>query len=76
MLSLLPDVQGLRVLDAGCGPGALTEIIVNLGASVMAINANAKMVAHARDRLGDRAEIHLARVWRTGGGALLPPTVG
>lgn len=57
LLSLLPEVKGLRVLDAGCGPGLLTEILVGKGASVVAMDANAKMVAHARERLGNRAEV-------------------
>ncbi len=56
-LSLLPDVQGKRVLDAGCGPGVYAEWLVSRGASVVALDANAKMVELARLRLQGRAEI-------------------
>jgi SAM-dependent methyltransferase len=56
-LSLLPDVRGRRVLDAGCGPGAYAEWLVNHGAEVVAIDANARMVELARQRLGDRAQV-------------------
>jgi SAM-dependent methyltransferase len=56
-LSLLPDVQGKRVLDAGCGPGSYAEWLVNNGAGVVAFDVNEKMIQLARERLGDKAEI-------------------
>jgi SAM-dependent methyltransferase len=56
-LSLLPDVKGKRVLDAGCGPGAYGEWLVNRGAEVVAIDANTRMVELARRRIGDRAQV-------------------
>ena len=56
-LSLLPDVNGLRVLDAGCGPGVYAEILVGMGAEVVAVDASPKMVSLARARLGARAEL-------------------
>lgn len=59
-LSLLPPVKGKRVLDAGCGPGIYAEWLVNNGAEVLAIDANEKMVQHARQRLGNRALVTLA----------------
>src|SRR6516225_6970499 len=37
MLSLLPDVRGRRVLDAGCGPGLYAEWLAQQGASVVAV---------------------------------------
>lgn len=61
-LSLLPDVRGLQVLDAGCGPGVYTEWLVARGASVVAFDASPKMVALARARVGDRARVHEAAV--------------
>lgn len=54
-LSLLPDLKGKCVLDAGCGPGVYAEILVGMGAEVVAMDANPKMVAFARDRLGGKA---------------------
>jgi len=56
-LSLLPDVNGKQVLDAGCGPGVYAGILVGLGAEVVALDANTKMVALARKRLGEKAQI-------------------
>lgn len=61
-LSLLPDVKGKRVLDAGCGPGVYAEWLVNRGAEVVAFDANEKMVGLARERLGDRAQIMQANL--------------
>ena len=56
-LSLLPDVRGKRVLDAGCGPGVYAEWLVDSGAEVVAFDANEKMVRLARERLGNKAQI-------------------
>lgn len=58
-LSLIPDVKGKRVLDAGCGPGAYSEWLVSQGADVIAIDASPRMVEHARERLGDSVEVRL-----------------
>lgn len=54
-LSLLSDLKGQYVLDAGCGPGVYAEILVGMGAEVVAMDANPKMAAFARDRLGGKA---------------------
>lgn len=58
MLSLLPDVAGLRVLDAGCGTGILAEILLERGARVEAFDYNEDFVRRARKRLGERAVVH------------------
>ena len=59
-LSLIPDVNGLRVLDAGCGPGFYSEWLLDHGANVTAIDVSPKMITQAQKRLGDRATIRLA----------------
>jgi len=59
-LSLLPDLQGKRILDAGCGPGAYVEIFLDRGAEVVGVDVSPKMVRLARERVGSRAEIHEA----------------
>lgn len=59
-LSLLPDVTGLDVLDAGCGPGVYSQWLLKNGATVTALDASPKMVELARARVGDRAAVHLA----------------
>ena len=61
-LSLLPDVSGKRVLDAGCGPGVYAEWLVAHGAEVVAFDANRKMVRLAKHRLGDKAQVLLGNL--------------
>lgn len=57
MLELCGDVDGLRVLDAACGPGLYAEELLARGADVVAFDASAPMVGLTRDRLGDRLEV-------------------
>lgn len=59
-LSLLPEVSGKRVLDAGCGPGVYSEWLVEHGAEVVAIDASPKMVELAKRRLGLKVDIRQA----------------
>jgi SAM-dependent methyltransferase len=61
-LSLLPDVNGKRVLDAGCGPGVYAEWLVAHGGIVVAFDANEKMVRLARQRLGEKAQVMQANL--------------
>lgn len=56
-LSLLPNVEGKLVLDAGCGPGSYSEWLVEHGAEVVAIDVSPKMVKLAKERLGTRVEV-------------------
>lgn len=52
MLSRLPaDLTGLRVLDAGCGTGAMTVELARAGAKVVAADISPKLIDIARDRL-------------------------
>ncbi len=44
---------GDRVLDVGCGPGALTAHLLSLGAEVAAIDPSAPFVDAARERFPD-----------------------
>lgn len=57
MLSLLPDVEGRRVLDAGCGPGVYAELLLDRGADVFCVDGSQRMVELAGRRLGDRAVV-------------------
>jgi SAM-dependent methyltransferase len=63
-LSLLPPVQGRRVLDAGCGPGIYAQWLVDHGAEVIAFDLSPRMVDLARQRLGDRARVFQADITR------------
>ena len=63
LLSWLPaDMTGLRLLDAGCGTGALAVEAARRGAEVVAIDVAAGLVEIARDR----APAALRIDWRTG----------
>lgn len=59
VLSLLPEVEGKAVLDVGCGPGLYSKRLVELGASVTAIDVSPKMIEHAKVLLGDSADVFL-----------------
>jgi trans-aconitate methyltransferase len=50
VLELLAPLPGERILDLGCGDGALTEKILAAGAIVVAVDAGPDMVAAARAR--------------------------
>ena len=50
VLDLLDPRPGERVLDLGCGDGALSEQLVARGACVLGIDASADMIAAARAR--------------------------
>ncbi|MGA4541415.1 class I SAM-dependent DNA methyltransferase [Uniformispora flossi] len=59
-LALVGDVAGRRILDAGCGAGPLSAALRDRGAVVTGIDASAGMLALARRRLGDDADLHVA----------------
>ncbi|MFI8239304.1 class I SAM-dependent methyltransferase [Streptomyces sp. NPDC085866] len=59
MLALAGDVAGRRILDAGCGSGPLSAALRDRGAVVTGIDASAGMLALARQRLGDDADLHM-----------------
>jgi len=63
-LSLLPSVRGKRVLDAGCGPGAYTEILLKRGAKVVGVDVSPRMLKLARERVGPKATFHHADLTR------------
>ncbi|UVO54115.1 magnesium protoporphyrin IX methyltransferase [Sphingomonas sp. SUN039] len=63
ILSWLPaDMTGLRLLDAGCGTGALAVEAAARGAEVVAIDVAAGLVDIARDRAPSGMNID----WRSG----------
>lgn len=62
VLDLIGDVAGRRVLDAGCGPGLYAEALLERGAEVLGFDASTAMVDLARVRVGDRADIRVARL--------------
>ena len=71
LLGWLPeDLSGRRVLDAGCGTGALAVEAARRGADVVAIDLSATLVGLARERLpqGLRVEFRV--------GDMLDPALG
>lgn len=59
-LSLLPRLDGVRVLDAGCGPGLYAKELVDRGADVVAVDVTPQMIERARATVGERATFHVA----------------
>ena len=60
LLSWLPeDLRGARLLDAGCGTGALAMEAAKRGANVLAIDLSPTMVDLARQRTPDDLEGHV-----------------
>ena len=71
LLSWLPaDMTGLRLLDAGCGTGALAVEAATRGAEVVAIDVAGSLVTVARDRAPSALNID----WRVGD--MLDPALG
>lgn len=60
MVSLADDVDGRRVLDAGCGAGPLTAALRDRGAVVTGFDLSPAMIDLARQRLGADADLHVA----------------
>lgn len=57
LLSLLPSLEGLDVLDAGCGPGWYAEYLLEQGCAVTAIDLNEHFVSLTKERVGQRATV-------------------
>jgi magnesium-protoporphyrin O-methyltransferase len=73
ILAQLPqDLRGARVLDAGCGTGALSVALAARGAEVVAVDIAPQLIAIARERVpeGLRARIHLVA------GDMMDPALG
>jgi magnesium-protoporphyrin O-methyltransferase len=74
LLSWLPaDLNGARILDAGCGTGALAVEAARRGAQVVAIDVAGSLIEVAARRAGE-ASGRLAIDWRVGD--MLDPALG
>lgn len=78
LLGWLPaDLRGARVLDAGCGTGALAVEAARRGAEVVAVDLSPTLIALARERLpADLAAGGGAGRLRFVAGDLLDPALG
>jgi len=47
LLALLGDIQGLKVLDAGCSTGSISRVLAKHGAKVMGVDYSEKMIKYA-----------------------------
>ena len=56
MMALLPDLEGKRILDAGCGSGWYAEQLIERGAIVAGVDASHEMVERAKARLAKSAK--------------------
>jgi 2-polyprenyl-3-methyl-5-hydroxy-6-metoxy-1,4-benzoquinol methylase len=57
LFQLLPDVNGKRVLDAGCGEGYLCRKLARLGARVTGVDFSREMLAIAGERTDPELDI-------------------
>jgi len=58
VLSVLPPLTGVTILDAGCGSGWYAQQFLENGAArVVCVDISQKMAAAARARLGTRAQV-------------------
>jgi magnesium-protoporphyrin O-methyltransferase len=73
LLSYLPeDLNGARLLDAGCGTGALSIVLAERGADVVAID----LAPHLIDVAAQRTPKHLAKQISYQAGDMLDPVLG
>jgi SAM-dependent methyltransferase len=74
MLAALGDVRGRRLLDAGCGAGALARELVARGAAeVVGVDVSERMVAVARERAASESAAVSFVVGDLAGGTALVP---
>ena len=69
VFSLLPEVQGRRVLEVGCGTGNFSLALSRLGAEVVGLDRSGPMLAGAQDKARRQG---LAITWVRGLASRLP----
>lgn len=57
VLELLPERLG-RVLDVGCGPGVMTEVVLSRGGVFDGVDLSPEMVREAQERFGELPGVH------------------
>lgn len=58
-LALIGDVEGKRVLDAGCGPGIYAAELLERGADVLGCDSSPQMIELARAATDGRADLRV-----------------
>ena len=69
LFSLVPEVQGRRVLEVGCGTGNISLALAHRGARLVGLDASGPMLARAQDKAGRQG---LAITWVRGLASGLP----
>lgn len=59
MLGLAGGVEGQRLIDIGCGAGHYAAELLERGAEVVGIDGSAELLALAKEKVGERAELRL-----------------
>lgn len=54
LLEFVGDVEGLTVLDAGCGNGHVARIFADRGANVVGVDISSRLIALAQDKNSSR----------------------
>ena len=57
LVSLLPQLNGMKVLDVGCGAGWYAEYLIGQGADVTAFDLNEEFINLTTARVGSRAKV-------------------
>ena len=58
-LKMCPATEGATVLDVGCGTGTHLDLYQRAGCEVFGIDSSSAMLELARNKLGQRATLHL-----------------
>lgn len=59
VLQLLPEKLG-RVLDVGCGPGVMTEVVLQRGGTFDGLDLSPEMISEAREKFGHLNDVNFA----------------
>ena len=58
-MNVYPPIEGMRVLDIGCGTGTALSLYRKAGCSIYGIDSSPSMLTEARNKLGKSAELLL-----------------
>ena len=64
-MELLAPRPGERILDLGCGDGALTETLVAAGCRVVGVDGSAEQIAAAESRGLDARIARAELIWKS-----------
>ena len=60
LISLLPNLSGKRVLDAGCGQGYVANLLSERGADVEGVDASENLIAFAKAHYPESNSLHFS----------------